>query len=362
MRLDRPTRLLAATALLLAAGCGAETTTVESAAPDGTRTANGLVKCPDPSSCTLSNGIGVYYAEDGFAGLDDKLMLLITHFDNHEKDVTFEGRYFDSDLGQWKNLPTSGLVDAGIYGNVEWNVIAVHVDAAWASFTLQSRKDPSITVEVKQKDLRNLTLRLRIENPMLRGKLAFYLLQFTAITVENHVVSYMPEWRPDSFGTKWKPYCLDPKGNPDNASFQEAIQVDPVDGTINYGGDAPYSVTFSCRLGAPVTCQEWGYDPMKYQWHFPSCIHMKRASYCGDQNAFTYSGTKLVVADSEGVWTDKIDKTNVEAEWSPKGAVCVTAPRHPMLGYNFMCNGSPMPKCPDPLISGNIDYLISGNP
>ena len=98
-------------------------------------------------------------------------------------------------------------------------------------------------------------LRLRIENPMLRGKLAFYLLQFTAITVENHVVSYMPEWRPDSFGTKWKPYCLDPKGNPDNASFQEAIQVDPVDGTINYGGDAPYSVTFSCRLGAPVTCR-----------------------------------------------------------------------------------------------------------
>lgn len=367
MRHAHPVRLLAASALLLAAGCGAEPTPATADGrgapdtPDGTRAAQGIVKCPDPNSCTLSNGTGVYFAEKGSAGLDDDIHLLVTHFDNHEKDVTFEGRYYDFDNDVWQDLPTSGLVTTGIFGGDEWDVVALHEAGSAARVTLQSRKDGTQIV-LSGKDLLELELRLRIENPMKRGKLSFYLLRFTAVDVDGNVDIYMPEWRPDAYGTQWKPYCLDPNGKPDNAVFQEGIQVDPVTGAVNYGGAADYSVTFSCRLGAPATCEVWGYESIKYAWQFRSCIHMKRASYCGDAGNYTISGTKLLVADSVPLWTDKIDNTTVEAKWSPKGAVCVTNPRHPGLGFNFFCGGFPVPKCPSPLVNNDPEFLISGNP
>lgn len=364
MRHARPVRLLAACALALVAGCGVEPVPGnEVAEPDGTRAAQGTVKCPDPSSCTLSNGTGVYYAEGGYAGLDDQIHLLITHFDNAEKYVTFEGRYFDPDQGTWQNLPTSGTVETGTFNGVDHDVSAVHEAGSSVAFTLVSRKDGTVST-VTEKDLLGLTLRLRIENPVKRGKLYFYLMRFTAVVVDGNLWTYLPEWRLDTFGTQFQPYCLDANKKADAAAFQEGIQVDPVNGMTTTGGAANYSVTFSCRLGAPATCEYWGYDTVKNEPNFKACIHMKRASYCADGQAYTYSGTKLLVSDSDKIWADKITNANVEAKWSDKGALCVTYPRHPQLGFTFMCNGNPVKQCPNPIVDVNLEpvFLISGIP
>lgn len=369
MRHDRSLRLLAAGALLVVAGCGApspDTLIAGPVEPDGTRAAQGTVKCPDQNSCTLSNGTGVYYAEKGSAGLDDKLRLLITHFDNTEKPpMTFTGRYFDADQGTWQYLPTPGLVETAIFNGDDYDVLAIHEHGSSVEFTLQWRKDPSVIVVAREKDLLSLTLRLRIENPMLRGKLSFYLLQFTAVAVDGNLWIYMPEWRLDTYGTQFQPYCLDAYMKPDSAAFQEGIQVDPTNGMTTTGAPAELSVTFSCRLGAPATCEFWGYDTEKHEPNFKACIHMKRASYCADGNAYTYTGTKLLVLDSDGLWQDKITAQTIEAKWTDKGASCVTYPRHPALGFNFMCNGNAVKPCPtNPIVDPKYEpvYLVSGNP
>lgn len=368
MRHARSLRLLAAGALLVVAGCGApspDTLLAGSVEPDGARAAQGTVKCPDQNSCTLSNGTGVYYAEKGFAGLDTKLRLLITHFDNTEKGVTFEGRYFHPDQGTWQYLPSPGIVETAIFSQDEYDVLAIHEHGSSVEFTLRWRKDPDVIVVVREKGLLNLTLRLRIENPLLRGKLSFYLMRFTAVAVDGDLWTYLPEWRVDDYGTLFQPYCLDANMKPDSAAFQEGIQVDPMNGMTTTGAPAELSVTFSCRLGAPATCEFWGYDTVKHEPNFKACIHMKRASYCADGNAYTYTGTKLLVADSDGLWADKITPTNVEAKWTDKGALCVTYPRHPALGFTFTCNGNIVKACPtNPIVDPQVEpvFLVSGIP
>ena len=68
---------------------------------------------------------------------------------------------------------------------------------------------------------------------------------------------------------------------------------------------------------------------------------MYRADYCGDGKPFTKDGTIIDIFDyldppvqlREEAWT-------FEARWQPSGAMCMSQPRHPELGFTGVCKDS----------------------
>jgi hypothetical protein len=90
--------------------------------------------------------------------------------------------------------------------------------------------------------------------------------------------------------------------------------------------------TFGCRTTALGKCVELGYKPwvvdngVTLQRHHQACTRMIRADYCGDGTPWTVNGRKINVYDAVGVQTDT-QGWAFEAEWTDKGARCVSTMR-----------------------------------
>lgn len=97
--------------MAMLAGCGGR----QSPPPNGA--ISPAFVCPD-KNCTHNNGTGVYYAEDGFAGIGDS-QLMITHFINSGSGVTFQGRYFEQSSGMWRSLAKPGTIERVEYPNLD---------------------------------------------------------------------------------------------------------------------------------------------------------------------------------------------------------------------------------------------------
>lgn len=96
-------------------------------------------------------------------------------------------------------------------------------------------------------------------------------------------------------------------------------------------------ITITCASGAVAKCSRWGYPPWKkgprgedlVPLH-AACVHMTRADYCGDGQAYTKDGTSIDNYDDLGIQKRGAadDASYVfEAGWSPQGAVCVNHTR-----------------------------------
>jgi hypothetical protein len=189
-------------------------------------------------------------------------------------------------------------------------------------------------------------------------------------------------------------YCRGPSQQPDTVVFQQGIDVDPVKGTVARPGAAASFVTLSCSLGAPAKVYSWGYS---YQGSSPSAtlfdagIHMKRASYCADFRHYTWADTDIFKSDDQNI-NHLINPPppsappGIEAWWGPNGALCVNSEnmRHlslapandvslmscggkpymsgqPLQDCSFVCNGIPLPKCPQsPLPQPWPPFLADG--
>ena len=348
-------------ATLAAAGCGVPEAGVpaiaEGTIEEGTRTRQDGVRCPDPESeCTTTNGPGVYHVEGGSSGLDyPELTLFITRFDNHAgSDVTFAARVYSPTLKVWKWLSPQGSVVAAEYaGKPDWHVTEIQEKNGEVGVTLYDKALG--TVYVGGGDLLNLSLRLEVMHPDSSLPFAFRL-EWKGIDKDVSFKKYAMLWRFDYPNSPTTSYCRDENGLPDEVVFQQGLWVHPHTGRVKRDNTTAQSVTMSCRLGAPATCQGWGYGPMSDPKHFDPCIPMKRADYCGDGNVHTVAGTKILIADDAGIQQSTITAT--EAVWEGTQAKCINKQRHPDIPFSGFCNGVALPPCPQ----GTVGNLVSGIP
>jgi len=318
-------------------GCGAQ-------APVDETVGELKLRCPDPSTdCTVNNGAGIYTEEYGFAGIGPT-QFMITHFINLTGGgVNLQGRYFLAATDTWQVEP--GAIYYANYGTrTHLRPISVSESLTNPTWTLF---DPgtSTYITVAGADLLNLQLVITFNE---HGTSALYTLLFDSVTTDSDKASirkYNMLWRSGNNGTgATTQYCFRADGSSDQVVFQQDIIVNP--GNANVTRDANY-VTLSCRYGAPATVRMWGY-PYRIgyaTYYFDAGLHMKRASYCGDGDFYTESGTKIRVHDDAGVQTDPIPE--LEAWWTPKGAACVNMAnrRHMDIPFSGSCNGVPLPPC-----------------
>lgn len=359
------------------------------ASPPASRDEQGaeVTRCPDPPNCTAGNGTGIYAAEGGFAGIaalvstggDNRAMraIMITHFivqrpaNPNGVAVTFTYGYFEPKTNAWIALSPPGLgrVESADYrlqkslqviGALEINTTPVWV-----------LRNPSgnTTVSVTDTQLVDLVLHVSFTVPGRRTPVLATLGFNAASTtprVDNFKTSarvYDLRWQnlSDSPATAPQPYCHGPHNVPDTAVFQQGIAVDPVNGTVTRSNAA--GITLSCSLGAPAVVYRWGYPyhgSASDTFYFDAGIHMKRASYCGDANYYTVSGTRIQIADDRSIQSEPI--RFLEARWSPSGAICVDYNRpdylrHPEMGFTGQCGSKLVSKC---IGAATSPYLADG--
>jgi hypothetical protein len=132
----------------------------------------------------------------------------------------------------------------------------------------------------------------------------------------------------------WRPVCRD--------SWGQAVPAILLAGRWDYrqgvegGGsriDDPDAVTIACAGAALAKCVELGYKPWD-ESGLPmvdlhqSCTRMLRADYCGNGLPSTTDGWRINVWDAYGVQTtDSAWDFRFDAEWAPRGAVCLRKQR-----------------------------------
>ncbi|WP_309893619.1 ADYC domain-containing protein [Archangium sp.] len=140
---------------------------------------------------------------------------------------------------------------------------------------------------------------------------------------------------------EWKWHCQG-DGAKQKSSVVYALPQARVSGLSAYLNRDPAAVTLACETGAIATCMLWGYTPWdaegklddNREYAFRSCLQAKRAAYFvgkGDLKSYTTNGTPIVLRDQYGIKGEDIK--NLEAIWSPEGAVCLNMQnrRHPEL-------------------------------
>jgi hypothetical protein len=350
----------------LAAGCdGGLVVDGAYVGPEGERERNYLdpVRCPDPEiECDLQNGKGIYTDEGGKAFADSTYRISFNTFHNHDVApfVTASGRYYNPWAPTWTTFPADkaeviGATHASFPGTV-WTVYRMR---EYQNGLLVTLTHPSLGARnVYGHDLANLVIKINF-----KLNTSNYLLSFHGSMTEGNVVKYVMRWKKDGSSVAPVSYCWDSGGNADLTVFQSGIEVDGLDGHVTDRATTVTDLTMSCRKGAIATCKVWGYDEIATPWHFDSCIHMKRASYCGDRKAWTQSGTAIDINDNAGINSNLT--AQLEAYWSPDGAQCVNMShlRQPFLmpsAFNGICNGVAVASCANPPVGA--DFLMSSLP
>ena len=181
---------------------------------------------------------------------------------------------------------------------------------------------------------------------------------------QNDVWMYNLIWRQEGVSPvpAWQSWCLSEMENkPDQAVFL-SNRWDPV--TANRI-DQPTFITFACRDYSLGKCARMGYRPwakgtkctghgsnktcadVQLTDHHQSCVRMMRADYCGSGKSYTVNGTLIDIYDylNPPIQVPETD-WDIEARWTPTGAICLNDPRHPELVGKWKrpdCNGDGKP-------------------
>jgi hypothetical protein len=324
------------------AGCGVEEE------PQLGVTTSAVIRCPDPEDCAVGNGGGTYTEEHGFAGIGPNAFM-ITRFVNPPTTtgaVTIEGRY---NVPNSPNFATAtGTIEYVMYGGFTWTPVQVSESFTTPTWQLSRVKQDGTTVpaSVVGADIVNMQLVVEL---MDESDIKRYTLQFSGYTSESmsatiREVNMM--WKNTDAPDPFTQYCFRAPGAPGNGApdvvvFQQNIYVNAINAKVPTRDDA--YVTFSCRYGAPATVRLWGYAyrtqaGIDDTWLFDAALHMKRASYCGDDSFYTKTGTDIIINDTHvpPIRTDpNLTLQNLEAEWTPAGARCVNMAnrRRPNIQY-----------------------------
>jgi hypothetical protein len=318
-------------------------------------------QCPDPEEpCPVGNGFGVYTEEHGNAhvGSDD---LMLTRFVNTTGGVNVFGRGLDWS-GSGNYVPYGGTVVGATYNGMGYSVASVAETLTVPKFML--RQGSATPFPVEGDDIVNLRLEIQIEG--VSYVLSFWNPQTDTGTSGNQATlhTFYMRWNPGktfNWSTS-EPYCYRSPLNgsaPDPIVFQQGIGVHPLTAVM---GRNDSLVTLSCRHGAIATVRWWGYI---YRGNaaasdmFEAAMHMKRASYCGDDTFFTRANTEILIKDTIPNQQGAVTVSQMEASWGrvpggPVRALCVNPlnlrrPNKTYYGNPFdpTCNGTVSPPIPD---------------
>jgi len=156
--------------------------------------------------------------------------------------------------------------------------------------------------------------------------------------------------------------CIGPNNESQRSVFYQGSQWNPMNAERSDGMNL---VTMTCESGAVATCMRWGYRPWgsgqdqtgqtaSFADYHQACIHMKRASYCGDSQTYTLDGTPIFISDELSPPINSGSMALIEALWTTTGATCVSNRRHPE--FLFLGCPLPLPNCPSDLGSS---YLLA---
>jgi hypothetical protein len=296
----------------------------------------GVGTCPDPFNCTLNNGGGVYTEELGNIGFDPD-QYMIGRFVNHGTYVGVEGRGYNPDTGNYYAHQPE-LVGA-IYNGHAYSVLSITESLTLPTVTLRGY-GPLVGTQ-----LAGLQLVFKVDD-------GDWTLTFTESLPDdpgyngaklNPLKEFHAMWN-EGYGyqsTLAKEYCtrgpVDGHGGEmDPVVFQQGIDVNPITAVMVQNNAY---VTLSCRHGAIATVAWWGYSYRDSSSAdlFEAAMHMKRASYCGDDTFYTRRDTEILVRDSSDLMDDQLDPIEFEATWGrpagggPIRALCVNKHwrRHP---------------------------------
>jgi hypothetical protein len=324
---------------------------------------------------TSSNGIGIYTAEQGKAGIGEH-QFMITHFANvgsatNPSGVHVYGRYFDDGSQTWKEVTQPGSLSVGNAQGQGGPALAMAEDGTTPQWTV---RDPQTNRQVLVHG--NGAVELTLTITLGAFGLVEYPLHLTPrpsapppldpnVPDKNSITTYDLTWSdPAIIGltASAPPYCVDAHGQPDPVVFQQGIVVNPIDGQVTRGAAAAGVITMSCLQGAPATVYRWGYRTDSDL--FNAGIQMKRASYCGDAQYFTVAGTQIEIADSDRIQTATPRLEDVEAWWSPTGATCLNPvrERHRGMGFSGTCLGVALLPCPTTLPAAPYLYDAPKHP
>ncbi|WP_152622353.1 ADYC domain-containing protein [Archangium violaceum] len=167
-------------------------------------------------------------------------------------------------------------------------------------------------------------------------------------TAQDGVYRYRLNYREVRPGNNtWLRHCAG-----DDETVVSFLPGQRVSGATGYVKDDATVVTMGCEQGSIVTCLAWGYTPWDpatglrdetRDYVYQSCLQAKRAAYFvgkGDWRSYTKRNTKIFRRDQYGFARPQDSFEDVEALWSPLGAVCLNTKNRrrptaePWLGQN----------------------------
>lgn len=211
-----------------------------------------------------------------------------------------------------------------------------------------------------------LRLKLRVPDQLGLTYTNYWLRLDSAESLDsqfNDVAGYQVNYLQEGLlGGTWSSYCLGANGESQRAVFYQGSQWHPMNAARTDGANL---VTMTCETGSVAKCMRWGYRPWGSSQQqsgvtgslvdlHQACIHMKRASYCGDSQAHTIDGTQIYIIDSLNPQIHSGPLDVLEALWTTTGATCVSNRRHPEIP--FVGCPLPLPTCSSPPSSG---YLLA---
>ncbi len=184
-----------------------------------------------------------------------------------------------------------------------------------------------------------------------------------AIGQVNDIWMYNLIWRQKGITPTpaWQSLCY----TETNAKDQAILLANRWDLVTGNRIDQPSFITFACRDFALGKCARLGYRPwakattcsgsgsrrtckeVALTDHHQSCVRMMRADYCGTGKSYTVNGTLIDIYDylNPPIQVPETD-WDIEARWTPTGAICINEPRHPELVGRWRrpdCNGDGKP-------------------
>ena len=339
-------------------------------------TENNLRTCPNCPPEEYSNGTGVNI---GYTGAPDNSYYGFYMPDGRRWYLTGFMNYLDLSgnswvrANGWYNVAPSSVTaaDASIpsatYQGVAHTVHRIQTSpGSTLSITLRNPATGS-TVLVTGADLLQIVLRIQVPSYAGTGSYPYYLrIHNTALPVAGtqfqDVSGYHFSYLSTEAGiTTWTNYCNHGAEATDiPAVLYQGSHWNPLSGART---DSASRVALTCRTGAIAQCMAWGYRPWASATNTTSgqpeslrnahqaCIHMKRASYCGDSHQYTHDGVEIGINDPYGGAISGLVTPLglIEAEWSPSGATCLSTTR--LLNAAFPGCANPLPSCPTQLSS-----------
>lgn len=312
---------------------------------------------------TRPNGTGIHVGStqpESWFGLSSvSLTWYMTGFSQHADGTWWATGWYSASVGV---LPAEAEVTGAQLGGVTKQVRQIRTTGSQLSVELADSQNNLQTVQGSA--LAGLVLTLRVPN-LLGVAYTNYRLRINTIESVNSqfgdVNGYQIDYIQDGLlGASWGSYCRGANGESQRSVFYQGAQWHPLNAARSEGSGL---VTMTCESGSVAKCMSWGYrpwastgqnDPASSLDYHQACIHMKRASYCGDSQANTVDGTRIIISDTQSPQVNSGSLDNIEALWGPTGASCLTNRRHPELP--FLGCPQPLPACPAQPSGG---YLIA---